>query len=193
MNTIYEKIKTALQATTKRPFLIAIDGPCGSGKTTVSRYLQDRLPCSVFHMDDFFLQPHQRTAERLSEPGGNVDYERFQTEVLDHIRDASGVVYQIYDCHEGTLTKTVNVPYQDIVLIEGAYSHHPYFKDVYDLRLFLEISEEEQRKRILSRNGEAGWSMFREKWIPMENAYFSAFHIRENCDDSITGPTADGE
>lgn len=191
MNTIYEKITQALSTTTKRPFLIAIDGPCGSGKTTLSNYLQARLHCSVFHMDDFFLQPYQHTAKRLSEPGGNVDYERFQTEVLSHLSDASGVNYRKYDCHKGTLTDPISVPFRDIVLIEGAYSHHPYFKDAYDLKLFLEVSEEEQKKRIISRNGEAGWPMFRDRWIPMERTYFSSFQIRENCDDSFICQSAD--
>jgi hypothetical protein len=31
----------------------------------------------LFHTDDFFLQPHQRTRERLESVGGNIDYERF--------------------------------------------------------------------------------------------------------------------
>ena len=34
-------------------------------------------------MDDYFLQPYQRTEERLAEPGGNVDYERFKEEIYD--------------------------------------------------------------------------------------------------------------
>ena len=37
-------------------------------------------------MDDFFLPPALRTPERRSEPGGNVHYERFLTEVLPNLR-----------------------------------------------------------------------------------------------------------
>ena len=47
-------------------------------------------------MDDFFLQPYQRTADRLSQIGGNVDYERFKKEILDHLNDREGLEYQIY-------------------------------------------------------------------------------------------------
>ena len=53
------------------------------------------------------------------------------------------------------------------------------------------VSEEEQKKRIISRNGEAGWPMFRDRWIPMERTYFSSFQIRENCDDSFICQSAD--
>lgn len=186
MEQLLTYIKTELNQTDKRPFLIAIDGGCGSGKTTLGNYLTEKLDCSLFHMDDFFLQPQQRTTERLAAPGGNVDYERFQREVLEHINDLTGVTHQIYDCSKGTLADIVTVPYHDIVIVEGVYSQHPYFKNCYDLRIFLEISSEEQKQRILTRNKEAMWPMFRDKWIPMENRYFEAFQIKENSDYAVS-------
>ena len=57
---------------------VAIEGKCTSGKTTLANYLGEVYDCNVFSMDSFFLQPHQRTEERLAQPGGNVDYERFK-------------------------------------------------------------------------------------------------------------------
>ena len=51
--------------------------------------------------------------------------------------------------------------------------------DVYDLRIFCEISEEEQCQRIRKRNGEVMWNRFVEEWIPKENAYFKKYKIRE--------------
>ena len=67
---------------TDKQIVIAIDGNCTAGKTTLAAVLEKEYDCNVFHMDDFFLRPQQRTAERYAEPGGNVDYERFQEEVL---------------------------------------------------------------------------------------------------------------
>lgn len=182
MNQILEYIKTKLNKSATRPFLIAIDGNCGSGKTTLGNYLAKELNASLFHMDDFFLQPHQRTKERLSEPGGNVDYERFKTEILDHITDANGVTYQPFSCSKWQLSDAVTVPYHDIVIMEGSYSHHPYFNDIYNVKIFLELTPEEQKKRITNRDGKDIWPMFEEKWIPMENRYFETFKIRENSD-----------
>ena len=190
MNQILDYIQTKLKETTARPFLISIDGHCGSGKTTVANYLQEQLGCSLFHMDDFFLQPHQRTEERLNEPGGNVDYERFQEEVLNHITDQAGLHFRPFSCREWKLGEPVFAPYHDIVLVEGSYSHHPYFKNCYDLKIFLDISPEEQKKRILARDGKAVWPMFEEKWIPMENRYFEAFHIKENSDFVLLSDTS---
>ena len=59
------------------PIILAIDGGSASGKTTLSDSLANIYDCTVFHMDDFFLCPEQRTQERYAEPGGNVDRERF--------------------------------------------------------------------------------------------------------------------
>ncbi len=65
-----------------KPVLLAIDGKSGSGKTTLAEELARQYQAELYHMDDFFLQPFQRTLERLAEIGGNVDYKRFQEEVL---------------------------------------------------------------------------------------------------------------
>ena len=62
--------------------VVGIDGSCTSGKSTLAGWLAEQYDCNVFHMDDYFLRPEQRTAERFAEPGGNVDRERFAEEVL---------------------------------------------------------------------------------------------------------------
>ena len=62
--------------------LVAIEGGSASGKTTLGELLQNVYGCPVFHMDDFFLRPEQRTEARFTQPGGNVDRERFLEEVL---------------------------------------------------------------------------------------------------------------
>ena len=49
-------------------------------------------------MDDFFLRPEQRTAQRLAQSGGNVDWERFQAEVLIPLRQGISFSYRPYDC-----------------------------------------------------------------------------------------------
>ena len=63
--------------------MIAIDGKCASGKTTLAYYIQSIYECNLFHMDDFFLREEQKSEERVREIGGNIDYERFKVEVID--------------------------------------------------------------------------------------------------------------
>lgn len=154
--------------------LVAIDGNCASGKTTLAKALGEHYSCNVFHMDNFFLRPEQRTAERLHQPGGNVDYERFKSEVLEPLNRGESFAYRIYDCKEGRLTSRVEVQPSRVNIVEGAYSQHPYFGDAYQLRYWMFVNTDEQRRRILVRNGAGRLSEFTEKWIPLEEAYFDA-------------------
>lgn len=160
---------------------VAIDGMCGSGKTTLGEALAEKYACNLFHMDDFFLRPEQRTPERYAQAGGNVDYERFRAEVLEHLPDEEGIAYRRFDCRTMELEGLCRVSRHRLNIIEGAYSCHPYFRDIYQVRFFVEVSEEEQRRRILARNGEAMYQRFVSEWIPMENRYFDTYGIREKC------------
>lgn len=162
--------------------LVAIDGRCAAGKTTLAASLQAQLGCNVFHMDDFFLRPEQRTPERLHQPGGNVDFERFLTEVLRPLHDGDPVTYRPYDCHTQQLRAPVCAEARTVNLIEGSYSCHPALWDLYDLHVFLSVSPEEQRRRIAVRNGEKMLPMFTNVWIPMEEAYFAQFRVAERAD-----------
>lgn len=162
--------------------LIAIDGRCAAGKTTLAASLQAQLACNVFHMDDFFLRPEQRMPERLRQPGGNVDFERFLTEVLRPLRDGEPVTYRPYGCRTQQLRAPVHTEARLVNLIEGSYSCHPALWDLYDLHIFLSVGPEEQRRRIAARNGEKMLPMFTNVWIPMEETYFAQFRIAERAD-----------
>lgn len=167
--------------------LAAIDGRCCSGKTTLAMQLCEALikqgiACSVIHMDDFFLRPEQRTPERLAEPGGNIDYERFTTEILDPLSRGSSFMYQPYNCRRQELGAPISVKPTQVTLIEGSYSCHPHFRGTWDLHIFMTVEKEQQLSRIEKRNGVAALPMFREKWIPMEEHYFQTYKIKENSD-----------
>ena len=165
----------------KDTVIVAIDGPCTSGKTTLARKLAELYDCNLFHMDDFFLRPEQRTEARFQEPGGNVDYERFREDVLEPLKRGEVFSYRPFDCKTFTLAQPVAVEPKKLTIIEGSYSHHPYFEEPYDLKVFLRVSPELQRQRILMRPAFLHQRFF-EAWIPMENAYFEAFSVKEQAD-----------
>ena len=169
----------------KTPLLIAVDGRCAAGKTTLACQLQEKMCCNVFHMDDFFLPPKLRTEERIAQPGGNVDYERFCSEVLLPVLSGESFSYRPYSCHLQRLTEPVFVTPKPMSIIEGSYSCHPYLWDYYDLRIFLDIERTKQLKRIQERNGAKQLKIFRDLWIPLEEKYFSAFEIQKRCDLSF--------
>ena len=161
--------------------LVAIDGNCTAGKTTLAGMLAEIYDCNVFHMDDFFLRPEQRTPERYGEVGGNVDYERFLEEVLIPLQSRKAFSFRPFDCSTFTLAQPVEVTPKKLSIIEGTYSQHPYFGDPYDLKIFLTITQELQRQRILERPAFLHKRFF-EEWIPMEQRYFDGFDVGRKCD-----------
>lgn len=163
--------------------IAALEGGSASGKTTLAALLAELYPdCRVFHMDDFFLRPEQRTAERLAEPGGNVDYERFLEEVLLPLDRGETVRYRPYDCHTGTVGGLVPMDPGALNIVEGAYSMHPALAEHYGLSAFLRISPELQRARIERRNDPEARERFFSTWIPLEQRYFEATDPEGRCD-----------
>jgi len=161
--------------------MVAIDGDSASGKSSLARLLGAAYQCNVFQMDDFFLRPSQRTPERLAEPGGNIDYERFREEVIEPLKTGKPFAYRPYDCRAGKLSGPVQVGPKPLSVIEGVYSLHPYFDGAYDIKVCLTVHANDQRSRLLSRSGEL-FDRYIDEWIPMERKYFEHFDIQSKCD-----------
>lgn len=182
---LVEKIG-ALSATQDR-VIAALDGRCASGKTTLARELGERYGWSVAHMDHFFPRPEQRTLERYARPGANVDHERFLEEVLLPLRRGERPVYRPFDCRTQRLLEPIPFEPGPVVLVEGSYACHPALWEYYDLRVFLTIERERQMERITAREGEERARAFREKWIPLEEKYFSAYEVERRCEFRLEG------
>lgn len=157
--------------TERERVFVAIDGPCTSGKTTLATVLQRRFGGNVLHMDDFFLRPEQRTPERFAEPGGNVDRERFEDEVLAPLAAGNIVQYRPWDCHTGDFAASHSVEPARLTIVEGSYSMHLALREYYDLMICLMIDSNEQLRRLEARNPRM-LQRFIDEWIPLENRYF---------------------
>lgn len=157
----------------KERVIVAIDGMAASGKTTLAGELDRIFSATVIHMDDFFLPTELRTAERYAQIGGNVHYERFIDEVLKPLQGHDMLAFRRFDCH--SMAYSIVEPFypKQLIIVEGAYALHPKFGRYYDMPIVLRIEADEQKKRILARNGTDGWKNFEQRWIPMENAYLS--------------------
>ena len=128
----------------RQPLIVALDGRCASGKTTLAALLQQRTGCSVVHMEDCSYRP--------------------------------------YDCKQQKLAEPVAVRQRKLIVVEGSYSCHPTLWEQYDLHVFLTVNPQEQLRRIERRNGPQGLEMFRQRWIPLEERYFSACRVEEHCE-----------
>lgn len=166
----------------KDQLILAIDGRSGAGKSTLGEALHKIYDSNLFHMDDFFLPLELRTRERLEEVGGNVDYKRFKDQVINKLLLGKNFKYRVFDCKYMEERETIYVEPKRINIIEGSYSHHPSLSHNYDLKIFLDIDDNNQRDRILKRNGTLMLEKFLKEWIPKEDIYFKEMRIREKSD-----------
>lgn len=165
-----------------RPLIIALDGRSASGKSTLAALLGRVLPAGVIHMDDFFLPAELRTEERFAMPGGNVHFERIFRDVLPGLKARGAFSYRCFDCSAMAPGAEREIPAGDFRVVEGAYSLHPVFGGFADVKVFLDIDPELQRRRVTERNGEAMAAIYAARWIPLEERYFDYYGIREKAD-----------
>ena len=177
-----EIIAARLAEHPNKPLLLALDGRCGSGKTTLAAQLAERFPNSaVFHTDDFYLPPADRVDGWEHIPCANMDLARLSREVLAPARDGDAVSYRAYSCREGAYLPTKSIASKPLFLVEGSYSHHPLLAENYDLRVFVTCSKEEQARRLQAREGKR-YPNFVQRWIPLEEGYFAQYHIETRAD-----------
>ena len=198
MNDIIRDIISQLEVSEKNNerVLLVIDGRCGAGKTTLASRISEELLCSVFHMDDFYLPAAEQTDERMKEPGGNIDFDRFLSEVIKPLESGDAVAYRPFVCRNQAYADTKLMPAEKINIIEGTYSCHQRLRGAYErlcgheaatgsmklIRIFLDVDDKTQIERIRTRVGEQRLKMFEEKWIPREEEYFKVCSVREYCE-----------
>ena len=182
LSPVIETLSALLAAHPERPVLAALDGHCGSGKTTLAAQLAAQFPRSItVHTDDFYLPPAQRVPGWEHTPCANMDLARLRAEVLEPARAGQPFLYKAYSCREGAYLPPVACAPRRLVLVEGSYSHHPSLAACYDLRVFVTCSKAEQALRLQAREG-ARYAAFAQRWVPLEEAYFAKYAIEPHAD-----------
>ncbi len=159
--------------------IIGIDGNCGSGKSTLASLLASVYEnCSIIPMDHFFLPKAQQMPFPLD---ANIDLERFGTLVAPKIKCFEKFSYRPFNCSKGEYAQQVDILPDKLIIVEGSYCLHPKYSSLYDLKVFLECSKEEQLLRIKRRSYEK-LGRFISEWIPAETRYFEQYNIKNSCD-----------
>lgn len=156
----------------EKPIVIGIDGRCGSGKSHFAAVLEKLFSCNVVHMDDYYLPPEKRSGDWERTVGGNMDFDRFRQEVLLKVWAGEPILYRPYRCSTGLIEKELPLPPRKLTVVEGSYSHHPGLKAEYDVKIFLTCSKQTQFNRLKKREGDY-YNVFKQRWIPMEEHYFT--------------------
>ena len=178
-------LAAALAQQPTKPLVLALDGRCGSGKTTLANTLARQFPAStVLHTDDFYLPPADRVPGWEQIPCANMDLARLRDEALRPAYEGQPVPYRAYSCREGRCLPVQQLSAQPLVILEGSYSHHPLLAGYETLRVFVTCTKAEQTRRLQAREGER-CADFAARWIPLEEAYFAQYNVEVKADFAI--------
>lgn len=154
--------------------IIAIDGPCGSGKSSLADLLAELFPSRILHMDDYYLPLQQRSPGWEQIPCENMDLQRFLHEALLPAVTGDEIIYRPYSCRKGQPAESRRLPAAPLTIVEGSYSHHPLLTPHYDLRIFLTCQRQEQLGRLAQRE-KSRLDAYLQRWIPLEEAYYRTY------------------
>ena len=167
---------------TYNAFAVAIDGMTGAGKTALDAHLSKRFGAPVVHLDDFRLPLSERKPDWETTPGGEMDFERFDEEIVTPWLTKKPLVYIVVDPKSGEITERRALPDGQMFLFEGTYALHPLIRDFYDLRLFMKVDGQVQASR-LKKDG----TPVEASALARENEYFVGYMTELLADGVLDG------
>jgi uridine kinase len=160
--------------------LVAVDGPAGSGKTTLAGLLAEGaraagLDAATVHLDDLY------------EGWTGLDgvWERLDRWVLRPLAQGRPGRYRRYDWSSGAWAEWHDVPLPEVLVVEGCGAAQRAVDDHAVLRVWLEAGADARLARGLARDGEG----HREDWLSWmvaEEAHFAREHTRDRADVRYT-------
>jgi len=132
--------------------VVCVDGPAGSGKTTVAAALAELTGAQVVHMDDLM--------EGWDGAGGTGDQ---LASVVEPLAEGRAGAYRHFNWHLDRFDREVAVPVAPWLVVEGVGSGNPVVADRVTVLVWVEADDDLRLARGLERDGldmEALWRQF---------------------------------
>jgi uridine kinase len=158
--------------------VVCVDGPAGSGKTTLARALGVELAAPVVTLDDLYEGWEQTLGERLAC--------RIEAWLLVPWRAGLPGRHLVYDWEEARFVMWRNVTPGPVVIIEGCGSASARLRAWASLTIWVDAAPALRRSRGIARDGEhlaSHWS----DWQVNEERHFADDGTRSSADVHVDG------
>lgn len=153
--------------------LVCVDGPAGSGKTTLAAAIAERSGAAVVHMDD--LYPGW---DGLPQVAGQLEG------LLRPLAEGRAGSYRRYDWHAGRFAEEVTVPPAELLVLEGVGSGSGVVADLVTVLVWIEAGYDVRMRRGLERDGDA-FAPYWHAWAEAERVHYAAERTRDRADVAL--------
>jgi len=159
--------------------IIVIDGPAGSGKTTLAKSLSGLLEnCPIIHMDEIY-----DGWENALSPKTSQDLVEW---VINPLLESKSIEFVKYDWYLEKRIEKVVINLPKVLIIEGVGSSSFEISKHASLKLWIEVNKETGINRVLTRDGQQIQEQMK-KWQSQESKFFIENNSKENSDIWIDG------
>ena len=154
--------------------LICVDGPAGSGKTTLAAAVAERSGAPVVHMDDLYdgWDGLPRVDARLQG-------------LLRPLAEGRPGSYRRYDWHRARFAEQVEVAPGDLFVLEGVGSGSRVVAGLVTVLVWVEAPYDVRMRRGLERDGDA-FAPYWHAWADAEREHFALHGTRDRADLLLT-------
>jgi len=159
--------------------IVVIDGPAGSGKTTLAKSLSGLLEnCPIIHMDEIY-----EGWENALSPKTSQDLVEW---IINPLLEDKSIEYIKYDWNLEQRIEKVVINNPQVMIIEGVGASVSEISKHACLKLWIEVNEETGINRVLTRDGLQIQEQMK-KWQSQESKFFIENNSKENSDIWIDG------
>lgn len=151
--------------------VVAIDGPAGSGKTSLADRLAAEFDYTVVHMDDFY-------------PGWDgleAAVDMLTDSLLLPLARGENARYQRWDWSRDVPAAWQDVPEASVLIVEGCGSGARRAAPYLSLLIWTDAPADDRKARAIERDGDtfaANW----DRWARQEDVLFARDRTRERAD-----------
>jgi uridine kinase len=159
--------------------VVCIDGPAGSGKTTLAEIIRSNFDSvNVVHMDDLY--------DGWVAPLNSKLYARITSQIIEPHLKKQTADFDVFNWWKQTFDHKDHLETKKTLVIEGVGAASSDVRKFADLTVFVEVSAELGLERVLSRDG-LGLVNEMQSWQEMESAHFNQDQTKKAADFVVDG------
>lgn len=160
--------------------ILAIDGPAGAGKTTLSENLQRGLArhysSTIIHMDDLYEGWNRALSPSLSEKLLTITNSHKKLEEISLAR---------YDWGSESFAEPELIPARPLLILEGVGCGQRSIRNQLTALIWIDIDEQIGLERVLHRDGTAIEEEM-QKWLRAQQQHFMEEDTKKAADFILT-------